>query len=48
MPCRAVDQAGIDCHALATHQTFLDATRHRRLEQMTQQFTLAETPVPVL
>src|SRR6056297_1732607 len=33
-----LDQAGIDCHALTADQIFLDATRDRRLEQVSQKF----------
>ena len=31
-----LDQAGINCHALATDQTFFDAPRNGHLKQMTQ------------
>jgi hypothetical protein len=48
MPCRAVDQAGVDGQALTADQTFRDATRDGRLEQVSQKFALAEAPVPVL
>src|SRR6056297_3055848 len=41
-------QARVDGHTLAAHQTFLDTTRHRRLEQMTQQLAVAKTPMAVL
>ncbi len=43
-----VNQAGINSHALTADKTFLDAARDCRLEQVTQQLTLAETSVPVL
>ena len=46
--CIRLDQAGIDCHTLPADQTFLDAAGNGRLEQMTQQFALAETAMPVL
>jgi hypothetical protein len=42
------DQAGIDCHALTADETFCNAPRHRRFEQVTQQFTLAEPTMSVL
>ncbi len=42
------DQAGIDRHALTADQTFLDAARDGRLEQMPQQLAVAEPAMPVL
>src|SRR6056297_3787089 len=43
-----LDQAGIDCHALTADQTYLDAPRDRRLEQVSQKFALAEAPMSIL
>ena len=43
-----MEQAGVDGHALATDQTFGDATRDSRLKQVAQKFAVAKTPVPVL
>jgi len=36
MPCRAVDQPGIDGQALTADKTFRDATRDGRLKQVAQ------------
>jgi hypothetical protein len=41
------DQAGINGHALAADQAFFNAACNGRLEQMTQQFALAETAMAV-
>lgn len=48
MPCRAVDEARVDGHALPADQTLGDATRDDRLEQVPQQLANAEAPLAVL
>jgi hypothetical protein len=40
-----LDQAGIDGHALAADQAFLDAAGDGRLEQMTQQLAVSKPTV---
>jgi len=42
-----LDQAGIDGHALAADQAFLDAPRDGRLEQVAEQFAVTEPAVSV-
>ena len=42
------NHAGVDCKGLASHDPFLHAARHHRLEQLAQQIALAETAVAVL
>ena len=42
------DQTGIDDPALTADQTFRDAPRDGRLEQVAQKFAVAKTPMPVL
>jgi hypothetical protein len=40
--------AYVDCKGLASHDPFLHAARHHRLEQLAQQIALAKTTVAVL
>jgi hypothetical protein len=42
------NHAGVDCKGLASHDPFLHAARHHRLEHMTQQIVLAKAAMPVL
>jgi hypothetical protein len=42
------DHARVDRECLASHQPFLHAARHHRLEQLAQQIALAKTAVTVL
>ena len=42
------NHAGVDCKGLASHDPFLHAARHHRLEQLAQQIALAKTTVAVL
>jgi len=42
------DQAGIDGEALTANQSFFDAAPHCRLEQLTKEIAVPETPVAVL
>jgi hypothetical protein len=42
------NHAGVDCKGLASHDPFLHAARHHRLEQLAQEIALAEAAVAVL
>ena len=42
------NHAGVDCKGLASHDPFLHAARHHRLESLAQQIALTETAVAVL
>jgi len=46
--CIGLDQAGVDGHSLAADQTFLDAARDGRFEQVSQQLTIAKPAMTVL
>ena len=42
------NHAGVDCKGLASHDPFLHAARHHRLEQLAQEIAFAEAAVAVL
>src|SRR5450432_334431 len=42
------DYTGVDCKGLASHDPFLHAARHHRLEQLAQEIALAKTAMAVL